>query len=79
MKRGCFKRMNTKIIKAVKFKKIFSVGISKVLIIPDLWLRDMDWTNETQLVLEYHPYNKEIIIFEDIKNLAPKKIAEVEV
>lgn len=65
--------MNTKIIKAVKFKKIFSVGISKVLIIPDLWLRDMDWTTETQLVLEYHPYSKEIIIHEDTLNLAPKK------
>lgn len=56
-----------------------------MLAIPKLWLDEMNWNEETKLVLEYHAYKKEIIITEDYRGISPmklpseKKVKEVEI
>jgi hypothetical protein len=66
-------------LKSVKFKRLFTTGRALVLAIPKLWIKDLTWTKETKLVLEYHPYKKEIIVMEDYRNISPQLDKEVEV
>lgn len=61
-------------IKSVKFKHVFKTGGVKVLAIPDFWLKELGWDENTKLVLEYHGYKKEIIITEDYRNISPMKL-----
>ena len=60
--------------KAVKFKHVFSTGGVRVLAIPNIWLKEMGWTINTKLVLEYHPYKKEILVSEDYRKISPMKL-----
>jgi len=49
----------------VKKKKLQKLSGSLVLIIPELWIRSMDWSQMTKFILEFRPYNKQIIITEN--------------
>ena len=60
--------------KSVKFKHVFKTGGVKVLAIPNIWLEEMGWDENTKLVLEYHAYKKEILISEDYRKISPMKL-----
>lgn len=73
-------------IKSYKFKRLVKSLNSYMLTIPKKWLNELGWTKETDLVLEYHPYKKEIIILEDYRKISdykpkpkPKPIKKVEI
>jgi hypothetical protein len=63
-------------IKSVKFKHFFHTGRIEVVAIPKIWIKEMNWTQNTKLVLEYHPYKREIIICEDYRGISPMKTPE---
>jgi antitoxin component of MazEF toxin-antitoxin module len=48
----------------VKEKHLQNLGNTKAIILPNSWLRELDWVNASNLVLEYHPFKKEIVICE---------------
>ena len=62
--------------KSVKFKHIFSTGRINVIGIPQLWINELGWDKTTKLVLEYHPYKKEIVILDDYRNISTMKIKQ---
>jgi len=51
--------------KMVKQKRLQRLGKSLVVIIPHVFLRTLDWTQETKLVLEMRPFRREIVISEN--------------
>lgn len=57
--------------KSVKFKHFFQGTWGCMISLPKAWLEEMGWKKDTQLVLEYHAYKKEIVITEDYRKLAP--------
>ena len=48
--------------KVVKKKKLCKLGTSLVVIIPDNWLKEMNWDRTTILAVMWHALNQEIII-----------------
>jgi len=54
--------------KVVKTKKLQRIGDNSLgIIIPKKWVEDMDWNQETRLVLEFLPHRKMMILSQDIK------------
>ena len=51
--------------KILKKKHIFKISNSHVVIIPDTWLRALDWVPNTNLIMSIHADDKKIIISED--------------
>lgn len=51
--------------KILKKKHIFKISNSHVVIIPDTWLRALDWVPTTNLIMSIHADDKKIIISED--------------
>jgi hypothetical protein len=67
--------------KVVKYKRLQKTGVDKLAVLmPKAWLDEMDWTRATNLVLEYHPYKKEIIISQrtDIPEVEETVIEDIE-
>jgi len=60
-------------IKAVKFKHVYKTGGGNAISIPKIWLKELEWDMNTKLVLEYHPYKKEILVMEDYRNVSTMK------
>ena len=61
--------------KIVKKKKLQRSGESSTMIIlPKTWINEMDWNQETILVVRWDPYMKRIIITEDEKASKPEPI-----
>ena len=56
--------------KVVKKKRLQRLGENRVLLIPKPWIESLDWTQETELILEYHPHQKKIIISENGKEVS---------
>jgi len=52
--------------KIVKIKKIQKVGENLMVLLPKMWINEMDWNRNTKLVLEFLP-NRQMII------LSPQK------
>jgi len=58
--------MKGKLIKrVVKIKKIQKVGENLMILLPKAWLNEMDWNRTTQLVLEFMPHRKMLILSEN--------------
>ncbi|MHA1383243.1 MAG: hypothetical protein ACTSR3_05760 [Candidatus Helarchaeota archaeon] len=56
--------------KIVKKKHLQNINKTCVgVIIPSPWIKGMDWNKTTNLVLEFLPYRKMIIISEEIKKI----------
>ena len=57
----------------VKFKKIQKVGENFMVLLPKAWLGEMDWNRQTQMVLEFMPHRKMIILTEneEISDIIP--------
>ncbi|MBE3092780.1 MAG: hypothetical protein IMZ51_03875 [Chloroflexi bacterium] len=51
--------------KILKKKHLFKNSDSMVLIVPDTWVRALDWTTSTNLIMSIHADDKKIIISED--------------
>lgn len=53
----------------VKIKKLQKQGPNGLaVLIPKSWITSNDWNQETQLVLEFLPHQKKIIITQNEKN-----------
>jgi len=66
----------------VKHKKLQLHGKSQLMIlIPKTFLNSLGWTNKTAVVLEFHPYRKEIILSEcsEINILIEEEIQDEEI
>ena len=61
-------KMNKLTKKVVKKKHLQKTGKNLSVLIPMLWINDMEWNRETTLVLEFLPNRKTIIISEEIIN-----------
>ena len=57
--------MVTLMSKILKKKHLFKNSDSMVLIVPDTWVRALDWTTSTNLIMSIHADDKKIIISED--------------
>jgi hypothetical protein len=64
----------------VKIKRMHRISFSQAIVLPAIWIKDMDLTKYTNLIMTYHPYEKEIIIRkgselteEEIKEIGRKK------
>ena len=72
--------------KIVKKKKLQSISKNFAILIPKSWIEELDWNKKTELILEFVPYRKTIIIsapqkpLEDVKqgNLQPPDFIEKE-
>lgn len=53
--------------KIVKQKKIQKVGENLMILLPKTWLNELDWNRNTQLVLEFLPHRKIILLSENEK------------
>ncbi len=53
--------------KVVKKKRLQRMSGSLAMIIPGLWIRSMNWTQQTEFMMEFRPGTKQIIITEDKK------------
>ena len=51
--------------KVVKRKKLQLVASNYAILIPKKWANEMDWSRETNLILEFLPHRKMIIMSED--------------
>jgi len=51
--------------KVVKTKKLQRVGDGLCVIIPKKWINEMDWNQNTKLILEFLPHRKLMILSED--------------
>lgn len=54
--------------KVMKFKKLQKLGAALVILIPKSWLKVLDWTQATNLILAFHPDEKKIILIENKEN-----------
>jgi len=52
--------------KVVKKKKLLFSGHNHVLVIPKKWIDELEWTRQTELVMEFVPYRNMIIISSQI-------------
>jgi len=60
--------------KVVKKKKLQRSGDSStMLLIPKMWVNDMNWNQETRFIMEYLPHRKQIVIteYEEISKPQP--------
>ncbi len=66
---------NSLIKKIVKHKKLYKTSSSLIFIMPKSWLVAMNWSRETNFLMEIHPLRKEIIITENekISNTQPSE------
>ena len=62
--------------KIVKHKKIQKVGENLMVLLPKTWLKELSWNRNTQLVLEFLPHRKLIILSENEKIGDPIQIAD---
>jgi len=53
--------------KIVKHKKIQKVGENLMVLLPKTWINELNWNRNTQLVLEFLPHRKIIILSENEK------------
>ena len=53
--------------KIVKIKKIQKVGENLMVLLPKMWINELNWNRNTRLVLEFLPYRKMIILSENEK------------
>ena len=56
--------------KVVKIKKLQRVGDGLCIIIPKVWIDEMNWNQNTKLVLEYLPHRNTMIITENGKEIS---------
>lgn len=59
----------------VKVKKIQKVGDNLMVLLPKAWLDEMDWTRMTQMVLEFLPHRKTLILSE--KEVSNEEISDI--
>ena len=48
--------------KVVKKKKLQRVGDNRAVLIPKAWINSLKWDKNTELILEFYPYRKAIVI-----------------
>ena len=53
--------------KIVKHKRLQRLSGSLAMIVPESWIRDMEWKRDTNFAMEFKPFTKQIIITEEIK------------
>ena len=51
--------------KILKKKHLIKSSNSMILIVPDTWIRALDWTQSTNLIMSIHADDKKIVISED--------------
>jgi len=54
--------------KVVKDKKLQRVGTALCIIIPKKWIEEMNWNQNTNLILEFLPHRKMMILSDGKKN-----------
>lgn len=68
--------------KVLKQKRLQKLGTALVVIIPKIWLNDLNWTRETNLIVCYHADDKKIIISENFQKINGEeeieKISDIE-
>ncbi len=57
--------MGKLINKIVKIKKIQKVGENLMILLPKMWINELNWNRNTKLVLEFLPHRKMIILSEN--------------
>lgn len=55
--------------KVVKHKKLQRLSKNLAVILPKAWLETLDWSQESNLIVAYHPDEHRIIITEDKNKL----------
>ena len=63
--------------KVVKIKKIQKVGENLMILLPKAWLNEMDWNRTTQLVLEFIPYRKMLILSENKQGVKHEEVGDI--
>ncbi len=62
--------------KIVKHKRLQRLSGSLTMIIPEAWIRNMNWTKTTPFAMEFKPFTKQIIITEEFKEIQPINTSE---
>jgi len=55
----------TLITKVLKKKRLQRLSGSLAFIVPNAWIREMNWKKLTPFVMEFRPFTKQIVITEE--------------
>jgi len=61
----------------VKIKKIQKVGEHLMVLLPKAWIQEMDWNRKTQMVLEFLPHRKTLILSENKPEIKNEEVSDI--